>query len=70
MFNVQQIIIMYNPLVYETGDVISSYIYRVGLGQLKFALTTALGLFQGIIGMTMIVTANYFARRYTGRGIF
>lgn len=70
MFNVQQIIMMYNPLVYETGDVISSYIYRVGLGQLKFSLTTALGLFQGIIGMTMIATANYFARRYTGRGIF
>ena len=69
-YNVQQIIMLYNPLVYETGDVIDSYIYRVGLQQLKFSLTTALGLFKGILGLTMIVTANTLARRFAGRGIF
>ena len=69
-YNVQQIIMLYNPLVYSTGDVISSYIYRVGLQQLKFSLTTALGLFKGIIGLMMIVFANWLARKFAGRGIF
>ena len=69
-YNVQQIIMLYNPLVYSTGDVIDSYIYRVGLQQLKFSLTTALGLFKGILGLAMIVTANSLARRFAGRGIF
>lgn len=69
-YNVQQIIMLYNPLVYSTGDVISSYIYRVGLQQLRFSLTTALGLFKGFIGLGMILTANWLARRFTDRGIF
>ncbi len=69
-YNVQQIIMLYNPLVYERGDVISSYIYRVGLQQLKFSLTTALGVFKGLIGLLMVVFSNYLARRFAGRGLF
>ncbi len=69
-YNVQQIIMLYNPLVYETGDVISSYIYRVGLQQLKFSLTTALGVFKGLIGLIMILISNTLARRFAGRGLF
>lgn len=68
--DVEHILMLLSPLVYEVGDVIGTYVYRVGLGQLKFSFTTALGLFQSVVGFVLLVLANYAARKFGDRGVF
>lgn len=64
-YGFEQIYVLYNPTVYEVGDVLSTYIYRVGLQSAQFSLTTAIGMFQSIIGCILIITANWLARKYS-----
>lgn len=66
----EQVLVMYNPLVYSVGDIIDTYVYRVGLGQMKFGLSTAAGLFQSIVGCLLLIVANWFARRMGEDGLF
>ncbi|NHN32725.1 ABC transporter permease [Paenibacillus agricola] len=61
----EQIFIMYNPAVYDVSDVLSTYIYRVGIQDLRFSLTTALGLFQAVIGFILIYVVNTIAKKYS-----
>ncbi|MBD2865843.1 ABC transporter permease [Paenibacillus oceani] len=63
---VQQIFMLYNPLVYEVGDIIDTYVYRVGLTEQKFSFATAVGLFQSVVGLVLILIANRIAKRYGG----
>lgn len=57
-----QIYNMYNPLVFNVADVIDTYVLRRLLG-LDLSLATAAGMFQGVVGMVLIVGANVFARK-------
>ena len=66
----EQIFVLYNPAVFNVGDVISTYIYRVGLQNLQFSITTAMGLFQSVIGFTLILMVNWLARRYSDVSLF
>lgn len=66
----EQILVMYNAMVYEVADIIDTYVYRVGLGQMQFGLTTAAGLFKSVIGCGLLVLANWMARRMGEEGIF
>lgn len=59
----EQIFIMYNPTVYEVGDIIDTYVYRVGLGQAEYSLATAVGMFKGVIGFALIFTANQIIKK-------
>jgi ABC-type polysaccharide transport system, permease component len=61
----EQIYVLYNPAVYDVGDVLSTYIYRVGIQNLQFSLTTAIGLFQSVIGFGLVVLVNKIARKYS-----
>jgi putative aldouronate transport system permease protein len=62
--NFEQVFILYNPSVYRVGDVISTYIYRIGLGQAKYSETAALGLFNSVLGFILVVSGNYLTRKY------
>jgi putative aldouronate transport system permease protein len=66
----EQIFVLYNPAVYSTGDVISTYVYRVGLGQARFSLTTAIGLFQSLTGLVLIAGANALSRKLFDRSLW
>ena len=59
----ERIILLYNPVIFETSDVISSYVYRVGLQQMNFSLSTAVDFFNSIVNFSLIVFANWFSRR-------
>jgi len=61
----QKIILLYNPLVYETADVINTFVYRRGILRADFSFATAIGLFQSLIGFILVVLANRAARKYT-----
>lgn len=66
----EQIFIMYNPTVYEVADIIGTYVYRMGLGQMDFSLGTAVGLFNSVVAFILIVSANGLAKKYLKRSIW
>ncbi len=66
----EQVLVMYNATVYDVADIIDTYVFRVGLGQMQFGLTTAAGLFKSVIGCALLVGANWLARRMGEEGIF
>ncbi len=59
----EKIFLLYNPLVYSVGDVISTYTYRLGLEQQQFSLTTAIGLSQSVVNFIMVFSANTIVKR-------
>jgi putative aldouronate transport system permease protein len=61
----ESIILMYNPAIYETSDVISTYVYRRGLVEAQYSFGAAVGLFDAIIGLALIGIANTLAKRYS-----
>lgn len=65
-----QILVMYNSTVYETADVLQTYIYRIGIGKLDFSTATALGLFESVIGFVMIISCNGISRKVFGRSLW
>jgi len=66
----EQIFILSNPVVYEVGDIIDTYVYRTGLLEANFGMATAVGLFKGVIGAILIVTANAAIRKTGERSIW
>lgn len=65
-----QVFAMYNPTVYETADIIGTYVYRVGLGKMDFSIGTAVGLFNSIIGLALVLSSNAAAKKMTGKSIW
>ena len=61
-----QILNLYNPMVYGVADIIDTYVYRVGLMQMNFSYSTAIGLFKNVIGLLLVLTTNFMARRMEG----
>ncbi|BBH20284.1 protein LplB [Paenibacillus baekrokdamisoli] len=64
-----QIYILQNAAVNDVADVISTYIYRVGLQGAQFSLTTAMGMFESVVAFILLLTVNGVARRFD-RGLF
>lgn len=60
----EQIFLLYNPLVYEVGDVISTYTYRLGIEQARYSLTTAIGFTQSIVNFILVYTTNRIAKSF------
>lgn len=63
--NFEKILLLYNPLTYETADVVSTYVYRMGITGGNFSYATAVGLFEGIIGLILVTTANQISKKTT-----
>jgi putative aldouronate transport system permease protein len=65
-----QIFNMYSPLVYESGDIIDTFVYRIGLLQAQFGVATAVGLFKSLVSLVFISGAYYFAYKFADYRIF
>lgn len=65
-----QIFVLYSVPVYSVGDIIDTWVYRNGILDFKFSLATAVGLFKGVIGLFLIVTANKIAKRMADQSLF
>ena len=68
--NFEKILLMYSPATYETADVIQTYVYRTGIIKQKIGYSTAVGLFNSVVGLVLIVTANSLSRKYTEISMF
>lgn len=65
-----QIFNLYNPVVYEGADIIDTYIYRIGVTNGNYGTSTALGLFNSVIGITLLLTVNKIIKKMGGSGIW
>lgn len=61
----EKIILLYNPLIYETSDVIDSFIYRIGIGSQQWSYSSALGIFNSVVNMIIIIIANRVSAKVT-----
>ena len=59
----EQVILLYNPLTYETADIISTYVYRKGLLEQNYSFSTAVGLFNSVISFILLIAANTISKR-------
>lgn len=65
-----QVFNLYNPLVYSTGDIIDTWVYRMGLLNMQYSLATAVGLLKSAIGFVMITLSYYLASKFANYRIF
>ncbi|HZY41985.1 MAG TPA: ABC transporter permease subunit [Anaerolineae bacterium] len=65
-----QIFVLYSLPVYSVGDIIDTWVYRQGILEFQFSLATAVGLFKGLIGLTLLVVSNKIAKRLAGSNLY
>ena len=65
-----RVFLMQNPLVYDVSDVISTYVYRLGLEQAQYSLTTAIGLTESVLGFVLLIGSNWLSKRISGMGLY
>lgn len=65
-----RIILMYNDMVMETADVISTYVYRTGLQQVQYSYATAVGLLNSIINVILLVSTNAISRKISDNSLW
>ena len=68
--NFDQVFNLYNPMVYEVGDVIDTYVYRIGITKGNYSVATAIGLFINVINLVILVTVNKVSKKATGTGLY
>ena len=61
----ETIVLMYSPSIYSTADVIGTYVYRRGILNGEYSFASAVGFFQSIMGLILVIIANKLARKYT-----
>ena len=66
----EQILLLYSPTVYSVGDVIGTYVYRMGLGEMQYSYATAVGIFNSVIGFILVIFGNRISKKITGKSIW
>ncbi|MEU6715749.1 ABC transporter permease subunit [Nonomuraea sp. NPDC046802] len=66
----EKVLLLYNPLTYPTADVISTYLYRMGVVSSNFSYAAAIGLFEAVIGLILVLSANLVSRRTVGTSLW
>jgi putative aldouronate transport system permease protein len=66
----EQVLLLYNPTVYKTGDVLGTYIYRTGVALSNYSYATALGFFESLVGLCLVAIGNTVSRKAYGRSVW
>ncbi|MNP46092.1 putative multiple-sugar transport system permease YteP [compost metagenome] len=66
----EQVLNLQNPAVFSVSDVISTYVYRVGLQNAQYSLATAVGLFQGVISLILVLAVNKTVKKLGEGGLW
>lgn len=59
-----QVLTLYSPAVYGVADTLDTYVYRIGLQNFQFSLTTAVGLFKNVVGLILVLFANFITKKW------
>jgi len=65
-----RILLIYNPTIFSTADVISTHVFRMGIERMQFGYSAAVGLFNSIVGTTLLLVTNYVSRKVSDYAIF
>lgn len=68
--NSQKVLLLYNPLTQDAADIIGTYVYRMGITGGKFSYSTAVGLFEGVIGLILVSGANALSKKLTDSSLW
>jgi putative aldouronate transport system permease protein len=68
--NTEQILLLYNPTVYKSGDVLGTYIYRTGVAMSNYSYATAIGFFESLVGLFLVMLGNTISRKVYGRSVW
>lgn len=63
--NMQKILLLYNPLTQERADIIGTLVYRMGISGGNFSYAAAVGLFEAVIGLILVTSANFLSKKFT-----
>lgn len=66
----EKVFLLYNPMTYETADIVSTYVFRMGLGSGNYSYATAVNLFEGLINLILLTIANVTSRKLTDSGLW
>jgi len=68
--NFDQIYVLQNSLNYARSEVIDTYVYKIGIAQMRYSFTTAVGLFKSVIAIILLTFSNTVSKKYLGRGLY
>lgn len=66
----EKVLLLYTPTTYEVADVFSTYVYRKGLVEANYSYAAAVGMFEALIAMIMLLSANFISRKAGGKGLW
>ncbi len=66
----EKVFLLYNPMIYETADIISTYVFRMGLGSGNYSYATAVNLFEGFINLVLLTIANFTSKKLTDSALW
>jgi putative aldouronate transport system permease protein len=66
----EKVILLYNPVTYETADIISSYVYRKGIVEFNWSFSTAVGLFNSVLSFILLIAANKISKKVSQNSLW
>ena len=66
----EKVFLLYNSMIYETADIVSTYVYRMGVASGNYSYATAVGLFEGVINLTLLTVANKISKKVSNSGLW
>ena len=66
----EKVFLLYNPMTYETADIISTFVFRMGLGSGNYSYATAVGLFEALLNLMLLTIANKVSKKVSGSGLW
>lgn len=66
----QKVLLLYNPSTYEVADIIATYVYRFGLEDARYSYAAAVGLFNSVISLLFVLSANWLSRKVTENSLW
>ena len=66
----EKVFLLYNPMTYETADIISTFVFRLGLGSGNYSYATAVGLFESVLNLILLTLANKISKKVSGSGLW
>lgn len=66
----EKVMLLYSPAIYETSDIIATYVYRQGMISGNMSYAAAIGLFSSVVNLILLVSANYASKKLSGSGLY
>jgi len=66
----EKVFLLYNSMIYESADIVSTYVYRMGVGSGNYSYATAVGLFEGLINLVLLTLANVISKKVSDSGLW